>query len=412
MNEPRSVPVPPSWSSQLSTVGVTGTNGKTTTTAWIAAALRRLARSTGAGPVARATTVGFYLDDEARHVEKTYAGFVDAMHACVERGGRYAAVELTSEALAHGFARAWPCRVGVFTNLTHDHLDAHGSPEHYLASKAQLFVALPAGGVAVLNAADPVFDLLVEILPPGVKVLAYAVPSRGAAAGEPDLVATAVDVSWSGTRVTCAARDPASGLPDEVRVRAIGDVYAENALAALLGAVGAGVSPGEAAAALAEAAPPPGRFQVVHEKPYVVVDYAHSPDALARTVQTARRLSDGSSGRLCVVFGAGGNRDKAKRAPMGEAARPADHVILTTDNPRDEDPAVIARAIAEGLRGHASVRVELDRARAIGSAIEAAGKSDVVLIAGKGHETEQQVGVETRRFSDVEVANEALAKWR
>ena len=141
--------------------------------------------------------MGFFLDDEEMAVEKTYAGFVDAMHACFERGGRHAAIELTSEALAQGFARAWPCRVGVFTNLTHDHLDAHGSAEHYLASKAQLFVALPPGGTAVLNAADDVFELLSEVIPPGVAVRSYAVPSRGVVHGAPDIVATDVDVSWS-----------------------------------------------------------------------------------------------------------------------------------------------------------------------------------------------------------------------
>ena len=409
MIAPRRVPVPPAWSTQLFAVGITGTNGKTTTTAWVAAALRRLAASKGVGPVARATTVGFFLDDEPVVREKSYTGFVDGMRACFERGGRYAAVELTSEALAKGFARAWQCNVGVFTNLTHDHLDAHGSPEHYLASKAQLFVSLLPGATAVLNAGDPVFDLLSEIIPAGVKVLSYAVPSRGPVQGTPDLVARSVDVSWRGTTIACEVRDPASGLPTEVRVRAIGDVYAENALAALLGAVAAGVPAADACAALAEAPPPPGRFEVVHAKPYVVVDYAHSPDALARTVQTARKLADGSGGKLTVVFGAGGKRDKAKRGPMGEAARAADRVILTTDNPRDEDPAVIARAIAEGLRGHASVSTELDRARAITAAIEAAGEADVVLIAGKGHETEQVVGAEVRHFSDVDVAKGVLA---
>jgi UDP-N-acetylmuramoyl-L-alanyl-D-glutamate--2,6-diaminopimelate ligase len=400
---PRRVPVPPAWSKQLHAVGITGTNGKTTTTAWVAAALRRL----GAGPVARATTVGFFLDDEKVELEKSYAGFVDGMHTCFERGGKYAAIELTSEALANGFARAWPCNVGVFTNLTHDHLDAHGSPEHYLASKAQLFVSLPPGATAVLNAGDPVFELLSEIMPAGVKVLSYAVPSRGAVQGSPDLVARSVDVSWSGTSIACDVRDPASGLPSSVRVRAIGEVYAENALAALLGAVAAGVPAADACAALAEAPPPPGRFEVVHERPYVVVDYAHSPDALARTVQTARKLA--GAAKLTVVFGAGGKRDKAKRGPMGEAARLADRVILTTDNPRDEDPAVIARAIAEGLTGHASVTTELDRGKAIADAIARAATDDVVLIAGKGHETEQLVGTEVRHFSDVAVAREALA---
>jgi UDP-N-acetylmuramoyl-L-alanyl-D-glutamate--2,6-diaminopimelate ligase len=409
VSAPRRVPAPPPWSPQLFTVGVTGTNGKTTTTAWIAAALKRHADAIGAGPVARATTVGFFLDDEPRPIDETYAGFLAGMHACVEAGGRYAAIELTSEALANGFARAWQCQVGVFTNLSHDHLDAHGTAEHYLASKAQLFVSLRAGATAILNASDPVFELLSEVIPDGVKVVSYAVPSRGAPQGAADVVATSVEVSWEGTRVACAARDASSGLPAEVRVRAVGEVYAENALAALLAAVAAGVPPAEAARALASAPAPPGRFELVHERPHVVVDYAHSPDALSRTVQVARKLADRVGGRLVVVFGAGGKRDRAKRAPMGEAARPADHVILTSDNPRDEDPASIARALAQGLCGHASVRTELDRARAIALAIDMAGDDDVVLIAGKGHETEQLVGTATRRFSDVGAVKEALA---
>ena len=337
-------------------------------------------------------------------VEKTYAGFLAAMHACFERGGRHAAIELTSEALAAGFARAWPCRVGVFTNLTHDHLDAHGSAEHYLASKAQLFVALPPGGVAVLNAADPAFALLSEVIPAGVSVLSYAVPSRGVVHQLADVVATGVDVSWSGTRVACSGLE--QGL-HELSVRAIGEVYAENALAALLGATGAGVPQALAVSALAAAPAPPGRFEVVHERPYVVVDYAHSPDALARTVHTARKLADRA---LFVIFGAGGQRDPTKRAPMGEAARPADHVVLTSDNPRDEDPLAIAEAIASGLHGHASVRIVLDRRQAITTVITAAGEEDVVLIAGRGHETEQQIAAATRHFSDVEVAREALAR--
>ena len=403
MAAPRTVPAPPAWAAKLLTVGVTGTNGKTTTTAWIAAALRAVSR-----PVARATTVGFFLDDEAISIDRSYDGFLSGMRSCVDRGGTRAAIELTSEALARGFARAWPCNVGVFTNLSHDHLDAHGSPEHYLASKAQLFVALPAGGTAVLNASDESYELLREITPPGVIHRSYAVPSRGAPQGEPDLVATAVDVSWKGTRITCAVKDPASRLPDRLEVRAVGSIYAENALAALLGAVAAGVDPADAARALADVPPPPGRFEVIHERPWVVVDYAHSPDALERTVATARALA--KDAKLFVVFGAGGKRDRDKRRPMGEAARPADVVILTTDNPRDEDPADIASEIAVGLAGHAGVKTELDRAKAITSAIQQARTEDVVLIAGKGHETEQIIGAETRRFSDVEVARAALQR--
>lgn len=397
----RNVPAPPAWKSSLHTVGVTGTNGKTTTTTWIAAALRSLG-----GPVARATTVGFYLDDERLEVEGNYRGFLAGMKQALDAGSRHTAIELTSEALTRGFASAWPCEVGVFTNLTHDHLDAHGSPEHYLASKAQLFVGLPEGGTAVLNAADPVFELLAAVTSKKARLRSYAVPSRGEVQGVPDIVASSVDVGWEGTRVRCEARDPS--LPGELFVRSIGDIYAENALAALLGAVAAGVSPDDAVDALAKAPPPPGRFEVIHERPFVVVDYAHAPDALARTVKTSRRLA--GDAKLFAVFGAGGKRDKDKRGPMGSAARPADHVILTTDNPRNEDPAQIARAIARGLQTHRSVRTILAREEAIATAIREAGDDDVVLIAGKGHETEQTIGNETRHFSDVEVAREALQR--
>ena len=403
MAQQRRVPAPPEWQPKLFTVGITGTNGKTTTTAWIAAALRTFGH-----PVARATTVGFFVDDEEQRVEKSYDGFIAGMRTALDRGGTHAAIELTSEALAHGFAVAWPCRVGVFTNLTHDHLDAHGTPEHYLASKAQLFVSLKEGCKAVLNASDPVFDLLREVLPAGVSFASYAVPTRGAPQGEPDLVAESVDVSWEGTLVRCKAKH-GSGLPSEVRVKAVGDVFAENALAALLGAVAAGVPPEDAAKAIADAPPPPGRVEILSATPWVVIDYAHSPDALARTVATAKKLAEGGGGKLAVVFGAGGRRDKAKRGPMGEAARPADVVVLTSDNPRDEDPADIARAIAGGLEGHADVRTQLDRRKAIVDTIRHAGSQDVILVAGKGHETDQTIGTETRKLSDVDVAIGAIA---
>lgn len=395
----RNIPAPPAWKSGLHTVGVTGTNGKTTTTTWIAAALRSLG-----GPIARATTVGFFLDDELLEIEATYRGFLLGMKQALDAGGRHTAIELTSEALTRGFVSAWPCEVGVFTNLTHDHLDAHGSPEHYLASKAQLFVQLPAGGTAVLNAADPVFELLLEVTSKKARIRSYAVPARGKVHGTPDIVATDVKIGWEGTRIRCETRDPL--FPRELCVRAIGDVYAENALAAFLGAVAAGVSPQDAAAAIAEAPPPPGRFEVIHERPWVVIDYAHGPDALARVGKAAKMLA--GEAKLFVVFGAGGRRDKEKRVPMGQAARPADHVLLTTDNPRDEDPAQIARAIARGLSGHRSVRTILDRAEAITTAIREAGERDVVLIAGKGHETVQTIGNQTTPFADIEVASEAL----
>ncbi|MGZ3455232.1 MAG: Mur ligase family protein [Polyangiales bacterium] len=382
----------------MRTVGVTGTNGKTTTTTLVAAALSRLAR-----PVARITTVGFHLDDEAvTDLQASHAGFLQLMRRAEERGGKYAAVEYTSEALAHGYARKWPAEIAVFTNLTHDHLDAHGSPEHYLASKAQLFMSLPEGGTAVMNAGDESSALIEEVIPKGCKILRYSVPSRGVA--EADLRATKVELGWDGTRVTLASS--IAGMPSSISVRAIGEVFAENALGALGAAIAAGVPPLDAAEALAKAAPPPGRFQVISERPWVVVDYAHSPDALQRTLAAAKRLC---TGQLHVVFGAGGNRDKNKRAPMGEAASIADRVVLTTDNARGEDPAVIAAAIRAGIAESAAVDTILDRAEAITRAIREAGPEDVIVVAGKGHERTQTVGGKVIPFDDTTAALEAFA---
>jgi UDP-N-acetylmuramoyl-L-alanyl-D-glutamate--2,6-diaminopimelate ligase len=401
------LPSPPPWSNELTTVGVTGTNGKTSTTRWVGAALARLA-----SPVAQATTLGSFLDDEPLVVEKTWEGFVATMRAGRDRGGRFASIELTSEALARGFVKAWPCKIGVFTNLTHDHLDAHGTPEHYLASKAQLFVHLPPGGTAVLNACDPSSALLAEVIPEGVRVFRYGVPRRGEATGPLDLRASRIDLAWTGTTIALEASDALRALgdvPATMTIRAIGDVYAENAMAALLGAVAAGVPIADAVAALETVAPPRGRFEVVGQRPYVVVDYAHTPDALARTLAIGRTLAKTTKGKLVVVFGAGGNRDKHKREPMGKAASVADAIVLTSDNPRSEDAGAIAGAIRKGIARKRDVVFEIDREEAIALAIRRAAPEDVIILAGKGHETEQIIGHVTRPFDDVAVARAAIA---
>src|SRR6187402_3795941 len=194
MTAVRPPPAAPPWASALFSVGVTGTNGKTSTTAMIAALLGELVR-----PVARVTTVGAFLDEERQEVAPHYAGFLETLQRCLERGGRYAALEFTSEALAMGFAKAWPCRVAAFTNLSLDHSDAHGSPEHYLASKAQLFMALASGGTAILNGRDSAAQLLSEVIPAGVEVLTYGVPSRGEAWAPLDLAAHSLELSFQGT---------------------------------------------------------------------------------------------------------------------------------------------------------------------------------------------------------------------
>jgi UDP-N-acetylmuramoyl-L-alanyl-D-glutamate--2,6-diaminopimelate ligase len=428
----RGFPPAPAWARELISVGVTGTNGKTTTTRWIAAALRTLGR-----PVLSITTVGGFFDDEPWGLMDSHDEFLHWARKARDQGARCLAIETTSEALALGFAQAWPMRVGVFTNLSHDHLDAHHSPEHYLASKAQLFVNLPSKGAAVLNAREGASNLLREVLPKDVTVLDYARSADGArmtaehflaasaekstrpmSGGRPGsapppgpgglalrtknavsahLLAFDINVSWSGTSARLCADDRVDE-PIELYLPAIGDVYVDNAMAALSAAKLLGVSWARGAEALRTAAPVPGRFEVVCHHPHVVVDYAHTPDALEKTLRTARGLC---RGRLIVVFGAGGDRDRSKRMAMGHSARVADQVILTSDNPRHESPAAIAAQIASGLENHDAVHIELDRREAITSALRSASQDDLIVIAGKGHETTQTVGDDVVPMDDV-----------
>jgi UDP-N-acetylmuramyl tripeptide synthase len=199
--------------------------------------------------------------------------------------------------------------------------------------------------------------------------------------------------------------DELGGGSVELATRALGEIFFENALAAWVVAVAFGAPRDLAARAIAETPPPAGRFQVVAREPIVVVDYAHTPDALARTLETARALANGP---VTAVFGAGGNRDREKRPALGAAAASVDRVVLTSDNPRDEDPADIAAAIRDGVPQSVLVELELDRAEAIRTAILGAGPRDVVVIAGKGHESTQTFGAETRAFSDVDIALRAV----
>lgn len=395
-------PPPPPWSRQIFSVGVTGTNGKTTTTTYLAAALARLQT-----PVLRVTTVGSFLGRQELDVTADYSGFVTAMHQALAAGSQRAVLECTSEALAAGFAKAWPISMGVFTNLTRDHLDSHGSLEHYLASKAQLFLHLPPGGTAILNAYDPASALLAEIIPAGVQVVGYGLPSRGKGSAHMpvDISADDVSVNWHGTTLRLRLSERWKGFDREIHLQAIGEVYAENALGALAAALEVGVSPDDAVDAIEMAPPVSGRFEVFGTGPFVVVDYGHSPDALTRTLATARSLC---KGRLWVVFGAGGGRDRGKREGMGQAARVADEVILTSDNPRHEDPAMIAAEIRRGLGNHAFVRVILDREQAITTAVGGARVDDVVVIAGRGPETHQSWGSSVRPLVDADVVRHLL----
>jgi UDP-N-acetylmuramoyl-L-alanyl-D-glutamate--2,6-diaminopimelate ligase len=387
-------------------VCVTGTNGKTTTTAMVAA----IAAAAGATP-ALVTTVGAWVGDEPVADEVSIEAYEATLRRAADRGADLFAVEVTSQALAAGFAPPWPVDVGVFTNLTHDHLDVHKTMEGYLAAKARLFLALRPGATAVLNAADEASALLDEVTAPGVGRRWYtARPVDAACAGRPlALASAAVRPRPGATDIDLAPSPLAAALGGALAVPFCGTPFAENALAAACAAAALGLAPAAIARGLASMRPVAGRFEVMAERPLVVVDYAHTPDALGRALRTARQLVAGEGGRVACVFGCGGGRDAEKRPIMGRvAAELADLVVVTSDNPRHEDPAAIAAAVEAGAAACAAdVRRELDRAEAIASAVRWARPADLVLVAGKGHERRQEVRGRALPFDDGEVARAA-----
>jgi UDP-N-acetylmuramoyl-L-alanyl-D-glutamate--2,6-diaminopimelate ligase len=399
-------PIPPAfaWAGDIETIGVTGTNGKTSTTLLIASILR------AAGiPALSITTLGQAIDGEPLPAGKRWEDYVGAFRAARERGCRHAVVEVTSRVLADGFAKRWRFDHAVFTNLTHDHLDIHPSYEHYLASKAQLFVHLGPGRIAVLNAADAPAQLIGQIMPGDVRRVGYAAPHRGTPWCQADVTAARIAVDALGTAIGLEPSPFARALGESLRIPLVGEVFAENALAAAALGLALGIEPAAVRHGLQALPAIPGRFEVVCRAPLAVVDDAHTPDALARTCRTARALA--GSGKLIVVFGAGGERDRAKRGPLGEVVGlAADHAIITNDNPRKEDPLAIAQALADGCRrgGGATVVIELDRSEAIGRALSLAAEDDVVLVAGRGPEREQHTASGSRAFVDADV----IRQWR
>lgn len=399
MSEPLARPVPPpfAWAERWCSVGVTGTNGKSSTTAMVAAAL-----AAAGEPVVEATTLGYRVGGREVATPRSWDAFMAILARADAAGCRRAAIEVTSQALARGHARRWRFDHAVFTNLSEDHLAMHGSWEHYLASKAQLFIHLGPGRSAILNAGDPASLLLDQVIPGDVRRVWYGVPGRGESLATPDLAAQSIEVSVDGTAVVLAPSPLAAALGGRLEVAMVGEVFAENALAAAAAALACGIPGERVRAGIGGALPLRGRFEVVHRRPTVAIDYAHTPDALARTMTTARALA--GMGRVIAVFGAGGGADPGKREPMGAAvADRVDLAIVTTDNPRDEAPAAIAAAVLAGARGRrAEVRCELDRERAIAEALAAAGADDVVVIAGKGHERGQIARGEVLPFSDHE----------
>jgi UDP-N-acetylmuramoyl-L-alanyl-D-glutamate--2,6-diaminopimelate ligase len=389
-------------SRELTVVGLTGTNGKTTTS-WM---LESVFRAAGLEPGLVGTTgIRFgggtrpnpYTTPEAHELQALLRGMVDA-------GVRAVALEVSSHALVQRRAYGVAFAAVVFTNLTRDHLDYHGSMEAYLDAKRMLFDGRngpPAGraATAVVNADDPYAGAVLEAARRGgLRALRY-----GAAAGA-DVRVTRVEAVPGGLAVGLDA-----GATHELRLPLLGRYNAWNAAAAFAAARALDIAPERALAGLAAVPGVPGRLEPVSAgQPFtVVVDYAHTPDALERALAAARAHA---GGRVLLVFGCGGDRDRGKRPLMGRVARAAaDRVWVTSDNPRHEEPAAIAAEILAGAGGAGGpVRLELDRRAAIAAALAEARPGDAVLIAGKGHETTQTVGDRVLPFDDREVARELL----
>ena len=389
----------------IRTVAVTGTNGKTTTASMVAAIVEAAGE-----PAARATTLGMRVAGEDLPDDGSMRAFADLIDRSVAAGVRTVSLETTSRALASGFARRWPPDIAIFTNLTRDHLDRHGSPEAYLAAKAQLFLALPVDGTAVLNADDGACALIDEVLPGAVRRKWFGVGDGRGRARALDAHAARVVATRDGTTVELSRSALAEKLGGRIELRAVGAVHAYNALGAALAADAAGYDGDAIARGLARFEGVRGRFEVIAREPLVIVDYAHTPDALERSLAAARELVAAGRGKVTCVFGCGGDRDPGKRPSMGRIADDgADRVIVTNDNPRSEPPEAIAEAVREGTRGRSELRIVLDRREAICLAIAEAHPADAVLIAGKGHETVQEVGGARLPFDDAAVAREAVA---
>jgi UDP-N-acetylmuramoyl-L-alanyl-D-glutamate--2,6-diaminopimelate ligase len=380
---------------ELRVVGITGTNGKTTT----AFLVRTLLEAAGIR-CGLLGTVKRIVGGREEEVERTTPEAIDlqaTFRRMLDAGNRACAMEVSSHALELGRSAGVRFACRVFTNLTQDHLDFHPTMEDYFLAKRRLFQERGVAGepgTPILNVDDPFGRRLAGELEDAVT---FGVES------EANYRARDVRFDTFGSRFTC---DTPNG-PLELRTRLPGLFNVENALAAVAVARALGVDANTIRGALADAPRVPGRFEPVQEGQEfaVLVDYAHTPDSLENVLRAARELT---SGRLHVVFGAGGDRDRGKRPLMGEvASRLADRVIVTSDNPRSEDPEAIVDQILAGAGGEAER--EVDRRRAIARAVETAAAGDVVVIAGKGHEQGQEfAGGRKEPFDDVTVARDAL----
>lgn len=395
-------------SRRMKIIGVTGTNGKTTTTWLIERVLAAAGRTCGVIGTIEARWGGRSrpmsgTTPEALELQRLLDGMAAA-------GTTYCAMEVSSHALEQGRVKGVKFRTAVFTNLSQDHLDYHGTMERYAAAKELLFSRLgntyaadPAERTyAVLNADDPASAVFARAA--AAETITYGIDH------DADVRAENIRITARGTTFKAVTFRGET----EIAMRLIGKFNVYNALAALAAVLIEGVPLAAAKTALERIAGIPGRVEPVDAgQPYaVIVDYAHTPDGLENVLRTVKEFAQN---RIILVFGCGGDRDRGKRPLMGRiAARLADYVILTSDNPRTEDPEAILSDIEAGLKAEGmseTRRIKLaDRRAAIEKAVEMASPGDVVLIAGKGHETEQIIGDQRFEFDDRLVAGEAIRR--
>jgi UDP-N-acetylmuramoyl-L-alanyl-D-glutamate--2,6-diaminopimelate ligase len=409
----------------LDLVGITGTNGKTTT----AHLLGHLLRSQGRKPAVLGTAGHRLADGRLLPARHTTPDAPDLQRLLAEHrglGGDSVVMEVSSHALMQERTEGLHFRTAVFTNLSREHLDYHRDMEEYAQAKARLFAGLGPDDTAVLNLDDPYWVHMGEVArAKGARIVTYSTRSRA------DLCASRLRTGPQGSRLEIVGMGiHSTGLLLPLR----GRYNVENALAAAAAALSLGASPSAIVEGLVTAPAAPGRLECASPQGHpfqVYVDYAHSPDALERVLRALggeidgdqrKRSRQGSTkqagkkaqpargrGRLIVVFGCGGDRDHGKRPLMGRiAARMANVCWVTSDNPRAEDPGAILDEIVSGMHGKVDLHVELDRRRAIEGALREARPGDIVLVAGKGHESMQVIGEQILAFDDREVVREVL----
>jgi UDP-N-acetylmuramoyl-L-alanyl-D-glutamate--2,6-diaminopimelate ligase len=371
--------------SRLTLLGVTGTNGKTTT-AWI---MRHLLSARYSA--ALIGTLGIFLPDgkPLQAESLTTPGPVElarVLSQLVEQGVNAISMEVSSHALDQGRVHALRFDAAVFTNLTRDHLDYHGTLEAYLEAKKSFVDLVRINGAAIVNLDDDAWRGLEQRTKRAVRF--------GIARDDADIRAEDVDYRSDGTRFVLVSNEQRAN----VDLPLLGDYNVQNALGAAAACLSLGYALDEAASLLSSVPQVPGRLEKIHTSKFTVLrDYAHTPDALERVLLTLRAIVPG---RIIVVFGAGGDRDKGKRPLMGEVAqRLADVAIVTSDNPRSESPEAIIDDIVAGMRAGEFARI-VNRGEAIAEALRSAHTGDVVLLAGKGHETYQIVGSQKLEFDE------------